>query len=49
MELKTLAQAMAWLTLDGLAAVWMVKTLLEFADGGQIARSLLIFASSLCG
>lgn len=49
MDIKTLAQMMAWLALDGLAALWALHAVMGMMGGSQFADAFLTFASALCG
>lgn len=49
MEIKSIVERLAWLIVDGLAAVWLVKTLFQMALGGSLMQPFVQMAEALCG
>lgn len=47
MSVKAMVENIIWLTIDGLAAAWMVKTLFQIILEG--AQPFELMAQALCG
>lgn len=49
MEIKAMVHGMAWMVVDGLAAVWVLHILSRFMGDGNLADVLRVMSETLCG
>lgn len=49
MEVKEMLETMLWVVVDGLAAIWILRMLVDIMTNGMLAGALLLMAEALCG
>ena len=49
MEVKEMLETMLWVVIDGLAAICILRMLVDIMTNGMLACALFLIAEALCG